>query len=294
MTIAVTGATGQLGRLVIESLKRKSTGEPIVALVRSPEKASDLGVEARAFDYAKPETLAPALTGVDTMLLISSSEVGQREAQHRNVIEAARAAGIKRIVYTSLLQADRSPISLGEEHRATEALLASSGIPTTLLRNGWYTENYTGSIPAALENGALFGSAGKGRLSLATRADYAEAAAVVLTSDDHEGKTYELAGDHAVTLADLAAEISRQTSRDIPYRDLPHADYAALLKQAGLPESIAEGLAAWDVDASQGALFDDGHQLSKLIGRPTTPLADAVQAQLTAKADVTENPDGYR
>ena len=158
MTIAVTGATGQLGRLVIESLKRKSTGEPIVALVRSPEKASDLGVEARAFDYAQPETLAPALAGIDTLLLISSSEVGQREAQHRNVIEAAKTAGLKRIVYTSLLHADRSPISLGEEHRATEALLASSGIPTTLLRNGWYTENYTGSIPAALENGALVGS----------------------------------------------------------------------------------------------------------------------------------------
>ncbi|MCP8892711.1 SDR family oxidoreductase, partial [Sphingomonas faeni] len=262
MTIAVTGATGQLGRLVIESLKRKLTGEPIVALVRSPEKASDLGVEARAFDYAQPETLAPALAGVDTLLLISSSEVGQREPQHRNVIEAAKQAGIKRIVYTSLLHADRSPISLGEEHRATEALLASSGIPTTLLRNGWYTENYTGSIPAALENGALVGSAGEGRLSLATRADYAQAAAIVLTSDGHEGKTYELAGDDAVMLADLAAEISRQTGRDIPYRDLPQADYAAILRQVGLPDGFAEGLAAWDVDASKGALFDDGHQLS--------------------------------
>lgn len=283
MTIGVTGATGQLGRLVIESLKRKSTDEPIVALVRSPEKASDLGVEALAFDYKQPETLAPALARIDTLLLISSSEVGQREAQHRNVIEAAKTAGIKRIVYTSLLHADRSPISLGEEHRATEALLASSGIPTTLLRNGWYTENYTGSIPAALENGAFVGSSGEGRLSLATRADYAEAAAVVLTSEGHEGKTYELAGDDAVTLADLAAEISRQTGRDIPYRDLPQAEYAAILKQVGLPEGFAERLAAWDVDASNGALFDDGHQLSKLIGRPTTPLADAVRAQLAVQ-----------
>jgi NAD(P)H dehydrogenase (quinone) len=280
MTIAVTGATGHLGRLVIKSLKEKAAGEPIVALVRSPEKASDLGVEARAFDYAHPDTLAPALAAVDTLLLISSSEVGQREAQHRNVIAAAKAAGVKRIVYTSLLHADRSPISLGEEHRATEAALAASAIATTILRNGWYTENYTASVPAALANGAFVGSAGDGRLSLATRADYAEAAAVVLTSGGHEGKIYELAGDDAVTLADLAAEISRQASRDIPYRDLPQADYAAILKQVGLPEGVADGLAAWDVDASNGALFDDDRQLSKLIGRPTTPLADAVAAAI--------------
>ena len=280
MTIAVTGATGHLGRLVIKSLKEKAAGEPIVALVRSPEKASDLGVDARAFDYARPDTLAPALAAVDTLLLISSSEVGQREAQHRNVIAAAKAAGVKRIVYTSLLHADRSPISLGEEHRATEAALAASGLATTILRDGWYTENYTASVPAALANGAFVGSAGDGRLSLATRADYAEAAAVVLTSGGHEGKTYELAGDDAVTLADLAAEISRQAGRDIPYRDLPQADYAAILKQVGLPEGVAEGLAAWDVDASNGALFDDGRQLSKLIGRPTTPLADAVAAAI--------------
>jgi len=280
MTIAVTGATGHLGRLVIKSLKDRTSGETIVALVRSPEKAEDLGVEARAFDYARPDTLAPALAGIDTLLLISSSEVGQREAQHRNVIEAAKAAGLKRIVYTSILHADRTPISLGEEHRATEAALASSGISTTILRNGWYAENYTASIPAALANGAFVGSAGEGRISLATRADYAEAAAVVLTGEGHEGKTYELAGDEAVTLADLAAEISRQTGRDIPYRDLPQADYAAILKQVGLPEGVAEGLAAWDVDASNGALFDDSRQLSKLIGRPTTPLAGAVRAAI--------------
>jgi NAD(P)H dehydrogenase (quinone) len=282
MTIGITGATGQLGRLVVRSLQAKSGAEPIVALVRSPEKARELGVEARVFEYARPDTLAPALAGIDTLLLISSSEVGQREAQHRNVIEAAKTAGVKRIVYTSLLHADRSPISLGTEHRATEALLASSVIPATILRNGWYTENYTASIPPALANGAFVGSAGEGRLSLATRADYAEAAATVLTSEGHEGRTYELAGDDAVTLADLAAEISRQTGRDIPYRNLSQAEYAGILKQAGLPEMFAEGLAAWDVDASNDALFDHGRQLSKLIGRPTTPLADAVRAQLAA------------
>ena len=280
MTLAVTGATGHLGRLVIQSLKAKASEEAIVALVRSPERAEDLAVEARAFDYGRPDTLAPALSGIDTLLLISSSEVGRRAAQHRNVIEAAKAAGVKRIVYTSILHADRTPISLGEEHRATEAALSFSGLQITILRNGWYAENYTASIPAVLANGAFIGSAGEGRISLATRADYAEAAAVVLAGRGHEGRIYELAGDEAVTLAELAAEISRQTGRDIPYRDLPKAEYAAILKQVGLPEDVAEGVAAWDVDASNGALFDDSRQLSKLIGRPTTPLAEAVRAAI--------------
>ncbi|WP_188261241.1 SDR family oxidoreductase [Azospirillum tabaci] len=280
MTIAVTGATGQLGRLVIARLKETFPASGIVALVRSPAKAADLGVEAREADYGNPDALARALAGVDTLLLISSNEIGQRAAQHRNVVNAAKAAGVGRIVYTSLLHADRSPLSLAEEHRATEADITASGIPFTILRNGWYTENHTGSVGAALAGGAFIGSAGDGRISSATRADYADAAVAVLTGSGHEGKTYELAGDEAVTLADLAAEISRQTGKDIPYRNLPEADYAAILAGFGLPEAFAKGIASWDVDASKGALFDDGRQLSALIGRPTTPLSAAVAAAL--------------
>ncbi|MBB4196522.1 NAD(P)-dependent oxidoreductase [Rhodoblastus sphagnicola] len=279
MSIAVTGATGHLGRLVIAGLKAKAPAAKIVALARSPEKAGDLGVEARAFDYAGAD-LAPALAGVETLLLISSSEIGQRVAQHKNVIAAAGAAGVRRLVYTSLLHADTSPISLAQEHRATEADIAASGLPFVILRNGWYTENYTAAVPAALANGALVGSAGEGRLSLATRADYAEAAAVVSLGAGQPGQIYELAGDKAVTLADLAAEIGRQSGRDIPYKNLPQEAYAALLKQAGLPPVIADLLAAWDIDASHGALFDDGRQLSALIGRPTISLAVAVRAAL--------------
>ncbi|TXM71575.1 SDR family oxidoreductase [Methylobacterium sp. WL12] len=282
MTIAVTGATGQLGRLVIERLKAEVPADAVVALVRSPGKAAGLGVAARAFDYAKPDTMAAALEGVETLLLISSSEVGQRAVQHRNVIEAAKRAGVGRIVYTSILHADRSPISLAEEHRATEADLAASGIPATILRNGWYVENYTASIPPALANGAFVGSAGDGKLSLASRADYADAAVAVLTGQGHEGRTYELAGDDAVTLSDLAAELSKAAGRAIPYQNLPQDTYAGILKGAGIPDAFAEGLAAWDVDASQGALFDDGRQLSRLIGRPTTPLAQAVRDALPA------------
>ncbi|MFY9510226.1 MAG: NAD(P)H-binding protein, partial [Rubrivivax sp.] len=182
MTIAITGATGQLGRLIVARLKTLAPTLPLLALVRTPAKAAELGIAAREADYARPATLATALAGVDTLLLISSSEVGQRAVQHRNVIDAAKAAGVQRIVYTSLLRADGSPLSLAQEHRETEAMLKAAGIAHTVLRNGWYTENYSGSIPGALAGGAFIGSAGEGRIASAARADYAEAAAVVLTT----------------------------------------------------------------------------------------------------------------
>ena len=262
MKIAITGATGQLGRLVVAKLKEKVAPENIVALVRTPEKADDLGVEVREADYDKPETLNRALQGIDTLLLISATEVGQRAAQHQNVIDAAKQAGVKRIVYTSLLHADTSSLSLAGEHLATEAMLKEAGIPYTILRNGWYTENYTGSVAGAVAGGAFIGSAGEGKISSASRADFADAAVAVLTSEGHEGKVYELAGDKAYTLHDLAAEISRQTGKDIPYKNLPEADYAAALTSFGLPEGLAQAIAGWDVSASDGALYDDSHQLS--------------------------------
>lgn len=282
MTIAVTGATGQLGRLVVEKLKQKVPASQIVALARNPDKAGDLGVAVREADYARPETLGPALEGVDTLLLISSSEIGQRAAQHHNVIEAAKKAKVGRIVYTSLLHADTTPISLGEEHRQTEAEIKASGLAYTILRNGWYTENYTGSLGGAVAGGALIGSAGEGRISGAPRADFAEAAVAALTGEGHDGRTYELAADAAWTLADLAAEVSRQTGKDIPYRNLSEADYAAALRGFGLAEGLAAAIAGWDADASRDTLFDDGRQLSALIGRPTTPLSATVAEALKA------------
>lgn len=276
MTIAVTGATGRLGPFVIDNLKARLPSSEIVALARDSAKGARLGVTVREVDYERPETLATALTGVNTLLLISSSEVGRRLAQHGNVIDAARRTGVGRIVYTSLLRADTSPLSLAGEHRETETALKDSGLAYTILRHGWYTENYTASIPSVLAAGVLLGSAGEGRFSSATRGDYAEAAVVALLDDVHANRTYELAGDESYTLTELAAEVSRQAGRDIPYRDMPEGEYAAALVDAGLPEAIARSVAGWDVDAAGGALFDDGRQLSRLIGHPTTPLSVAV------------------
>lgn len=282
MTIAITGATGQLGRLVVQKLKEKINPGDIVGLVRSPEKAADLGITVRAADYTQPATLEAALQGIDTLLLISGNDIGHRTAQHANVINAAKKSGVKRIVYTSLLRADTSSLSLAPEHAQTEAQLKQSGLVYTILRNGWYTENYTGAIAPALAHGALYGSAKDGKISSAPRADYADAAVAALTGTGHDGKIYELAGDTSYTLTQLAAEVSRQTGKDIPYRDIPEADYAAALKGAGLPEGLATAIASWDVGVSHGALYDDGRQLSKLIGRPTGSLQDAVAAALKA------------
>ncbi|MDI9874297.1 SDR family oxidoreductase [Flectobacillus rivi] len=282
MKIGITAATGQLGKLVVESLKQKVASENIVLLVRTPEKASDLGLEAKAFDYSNKESQVEALKGIDTLLLISGSEVGQREAQHANVIASAKEAGVKKIVYTSVLHADTSTLSLAVEHIATEKNLKESGLTYTILRNGWYTENYAGSIGGALAGGAFIGSVGDGKISSAARIDFAEAAATVLATEGHDGKVYELAGDTSYTLTDLAAEISAQTGKTLPYANLPEAEYAKILTSFGLPEFLAQAIASWDVSASKGDLFDDSKTLSALIGRPTTPLAETVKETLAS------------
>ncbi|WP_288443854.1 SDR family oxidoreductase [uncultured Pantoea sp.] len=281
--IAITGATGQLGRLVINALLKKVPASEIIAVVRSPEKAQDLqalGVALRTADYNQPQTLQGAFAGVQKVLLISSSEVGQREAQHRAVIDAAKAAGVSFIAYTSLLHADTSPLGLAVEHRATEALLQASGIPYALLRNGWYSENYAASIAPALAHHAFIGAAGNGRIASAAREDYAAAAAEVISRDDQAGKVYELAGDDSYTLAEFSAEIARQSGEKVEYVNLPPAEFSAALIGAGLPAPLAELLADSDAGAAQGALFDDSHTLSKLIGRPTTPFAAVIKATL--------------
>jgi NAD(P)H dehydrogenase (quinone) len=281
--IAITGATGQLGQLVIEQLLNTVPANQIVAIARNPAKAEALsqqGITVRQGDYADESTMTSALKGVEKLLLISSSEVGQRATQHQNVINAAKAAGVKFIAYTSLLHADKSPLGLHVEHVATEKALAESGIPYALLRNGWYTENYLASAPPALEHGVFIGAAGEGKIASATRADYAAAAAKVISGDGHAGNVYEVAGDHAWTLSELAAELSKQSGKNVTYQNMSEADFAAALKGVGLPAGLADMLADSDVGASKGGLFDDSHTLSKLIGRPTTPLSESIKAIL--------------
>lgn len=281
MKIAITGATGQLGRKVIKHLKDRMDAKQIVALARNAGKASDLGVQVRLFDYDKPETLRKALSDVDTLFLISASEIGKRVKQHTNVLTAAKEAGIGWIVYTSLLRADTSTINLAGEHVATEKAIMESGIDYTILRHGWYTENYTGALGNALAAGTLIGSAGDGKISSATREDFAEAAALVLLDSDNKGRVFEFAGDEGYTLSELAAEVSTQTGKNIPYSNLPEDDYARELNKAGVPKGISDAIANWDTSASQGDLYDDSHQLSEILGRSTTPLSQAVKDALS-------------
>ncbi|MBE2216192.1 MAG: SDR family oxidoreductase [Opitutaceae bacterium] len=283
--IAITAATGQFGQLAVEQLLEKVPATQVVAVVRDPAKASALaarGVAVRTASYDDPAALQAAFAGVEKVLLISGTDFGRRAQQHANVIDAARRAGARLIVYTSLLRADTTPLNLGPEHAATEATLKTSSVPFVILRNGWYHENYTASVPAALAHNAFVGSAGHGRIASAARADYAAAAVVALTDGAKVGSTYELAGDAAYTLVEFAAELSRQTGKPIPYVDLPEAEYAGILLKAGLPPPLAQGLASWDVGAAQGALLDEGRALSRLIGRPTTPIADAIARALHA------------
>ncbi|OFA04029.1 NAD(P)H-binding protein [Duganella sp. HH101] len=281
--IIVTGASGQLGRLVIARLLKTVPAAQIVAAVRDVAKAADLaaqGVQVRRADYADPASLDAAFQGAAKVLLISSNELGQRGAQHRNVVDAAVRAKAGLLAYTSVLHADTSPLALAAEHRETEAAVRASGLPYTLLRNGWYVENYTGGLGGALAHGALAGGAGEGRIAAAARADYADAAAAVLTGAGPVEQVYELAGDRAFTLGELAAEVSRQSGKALPFHNLPQQAYRDMLVEIGLPVPLAELIADSDAHAAKGALDDNSGTLGRLIGRPTISLADAVKAAL--------------
>lgn len=280
---AITGATGELGRLTITALLERIPATKVVALARDPAKAADLaalGVAVRPFDYDAPDGLAAALDGVDRLLLISSNDPERRVEQHRAVIDAAGTAGVGFIAYTSVLHAERNQLSVAPTHRETEALLQSSGIPVALLRNGWYIENYLIGAEAAIAAGTLLGSSGAGRISAAARADYAAAAAAVLADGPDAAGTYELAGDEAFTLADVAAALAAASGKPVAYRDLLEADYRAALEQGGVPPAFAALLAGFSAGSADGILADDSHTLRRLIGRPTTSLRDVVSAAI--------------
>jgi NAD(P)H dehydrogenase (quinone) len=283
-TYLVTGASGHLGRLAVHALLERGVGaSDVVATARNTEDVADLaglGVQTRAADYTDPASLKEALAGVDRVLLVSSSAVGERVAQHANVIDAAKDAGVELLAYTSITRADTSTMALAEEHRATEELLAASGLPTVLLRNSWYLENYTGQLATTLEHGAVLGAAGEGRVSAATRADYAAAAAAALVAEDQAGRVHELGGDTAFTLAEYAAAVSAESGTEVAYRDLSAEDYRAALTSVGLPEAYAAILADSDLALARGELYTDSGDLARLIGRPTTTPAEAIRAAL--------------
>lgn len=284
MTIVVTGATGHLGRLIIDALLRDGTpSSDIVALGRSAQKLealAPLGVRTAVADYTDRASLDAALAGADTVMLVSGSEVGQRFAQHAAVIDAAKAAGVGRIVYTSAPAATTSPLILAPEHKATEEYLAASGIPATILRNGWYTENYVGTAQQAIASGTLASSAGEGRVSSASRKDYADAAAVVLVDDAHAGQTYELSGDTAWDFAELASTVADISGKPVTLVALTPEEHTAALTAAGLDEGTAGFVVALDGNIRDGLLGHTPGDLSRLIGRPTTPLRDGLAAAL--------------
>jgi NAD(P)H dehydrogenase (quinone) len=275
MTITVTGATGHLGKLIIEALD----GQRVRALARRPESVelpAASGVEIRYADYDRPETLEPALEGTDTLVFVSASEFGKRIPQHRAVVDAAVAAKVGLIVYTSITGADTTAIPLGAEHLATEEHIKASGLPYVFLRNNWYLENYTANLAGTLQHGAVLGSAGDGRIAAATRADFAAAAAVVATTEGHAGRIYELGGDRAFTLTELAEAIAERFKTEVSYRDLPVEDYAEALAGFGVPPQMAQVLAQADAAIAHGALDVVTGDLSRLIGRPTTTLAESL------------------
>jgi NAD(P)H dehydrogenase (quinone) len=274
--IVVTAATGQLGRLVVEGLRSKLPAEQIVAAVRTPKKAADLGVPVRHADYNKPETLVAAFDGADRVLLISSSEVGQRIAQHTAAVEAAQQAGVKHLIYTSAPKADDTELVLAPDHKATEQLIRESGLPFTFLRNGWYTENYQQKIEQAVQTGSFAGSAAAGLIASASRADFAAAAVAVLTTDGHEGHVYELSGDDTWTYADLADTIASVAGTAVAYQNLTPDQHKAVLSEAGLPAPVVDLVVALDQNTADGLLGQTTAELRTLIGRPTTPYQETV------------------
>ncbi|MFE6866989.1 SDR family oxidoreductase [Kitasatospora sp. NPDC057692] len=280
----VTGATGQLGRLVVDGLLAKVPASEVAVVVRSAEKAADLadrGVTVRVADYDRPESLAGAFAAGDKVLLISGSEVGSRVPQHTAVVEAARAAGVALLAYTSA--PGGATFKLADEHKATEAVIRESGLPFALLRNGWYTENYLGDAAGTVERGAVVGSAGRdGRIATAPRRDYADAAVAVLTGEGHEGAVYELSGDAAWSLPELAAELAQASGRPVDFHPVAPEEHLRILVGAGLPEGFAEILVDVDAGIARGELAGTPGDLARLIGRPTVPLARSVRAALGA------------
>jgi NAD(P)H dehydrogenase (quinone) len=283
MSVVITGATGQLGGLVIDDLlDGGADAAGITAAGRSSERLAELatkGVTTAQIDYEDPASLRVALRGAETLLLISGNEVGSRVGQHGNAVQTAAQAGVGHIVYTSVLRATATALVLAPEHKATEEIIADSGLTATILRNGWYNENSARHFPQARETGVIIGSAGQGRTASAARADYAAAAAAVLRDPAaHAGRTYELGGDTAWTNAELAEVLSEVLGREVVYRDLSPAEHREALLSAGLNAGAADFAVGLEGNIRDGELEVTTGDLSRLIGRPPPPLIDPLRS----------------
>ncbi|MEC0206436.1 SDR family oxidoreductase [Paenibacillus lautus] len=273
MKIIVTGASGQLGGLVLQHLLKKVPASHIVAVVRNLEKASavvELGIEVRQGDYNDPESLHNAFVAGTKLLFISGSETDDpiRVVQHANVVKAARDVGIKHIAYTSFAFAEDNPFAL--VHMATEYAIRTTNIPYTFLRNGGYTEFFVNpSLKANVENGTIITNANKGKVNSVNRSDLALAAATVLTEDGHENKEYNLVSNHPWSFDDLAEILSEVSGKSVVHQSVSFEEEKNILVRAGMPESFAETTAFIYNTIAEGNMERTTDDLKKLIGFQT-------------------------
>lgn len=283
-TLLVSGAAGHLGRRVVELLKERGHAAQVIAGSRDPQKVAELGVATRRVDFDDPD-LASALAGVDRMLLISTDVLDEhRIVLHTNAVEAAKAAGVKHIVYTSMMNPEPgSPISFASDHYGTEQAIKQSGIPHTILRVVWYAENLLGSLPQAIRSGQWFSAAGDGRIAHAPREDGARAAAGALLAGGDVSRTLDVTGPVALTTREIAAVASKAAGKTIEVIDVDEDQLKAWLKQAGVPDPVIDTyILPFERNTRLGRIGAVADTVERLWGTKPAALGDFLSANKAA------------
>lgn len=288
-TLLVTGASGQLGRLVLDSLLASGKSPAsIIATTRDTAKLADYaakGVIVRLADFDDAASLDAAFAGADKVLIISTDALdqpGKRLAQHKAAVAAAKEAGAKHILYTSMPQPDDSLVTFAPDHLGTEEAIKATGIPYTILRDGWYAENLFMSLPHALETGSWYTSTGEGRIAHITRADTAAAIAGAVLKAGNESKTYTLTGTKSRTAEEIAAIVSAATGKPLKVVHVTDAQLAEGLKAAGLPEGFIPTIVSFDANTREGKIASVTSDAETLSGRKPTSFEDFVAASKAA------------